>query len=97
MREGRADLAFTGSRAWDEFGAKRLRALDAPLLIDSYRLEERVLTSKRHRSDARGAASPRPRGDRHPAGTDSPAVRRVAPLAAPGDFSGRPSERSSHA
>ena len=46
MQDGRADLAFTGSRAWDEFGAKRLRALDAPLLIDNYRLEERVLSSK---------------------------------------------------
>ena len=45
MRAGRADLAFAGTRAWDEFGAKRLRALDAPLLIDNYRLEERVLTS----------------------------------------------------
>jgi TRAP-type C4-dicarboxylate transport system substrate-binding protein len=45
MRDGRADLAFAASRAWDEFGAKRLRALHAPLLIDSYRLEERVLES----------------------------------------------------
>src|SRR3954471_15762014 len=27
MRHGRADLAFAGSRAWDEFGAKRFRAL----------------------------------------------------------------------
>jgi TRAP-type C4-dicarboxylate transport system substrate-binding protein len=43
MRDGRADLALAASRAWDEFGAKRLRALHAPLLIDSYRLEERVL------------------------------------------------------
>jgi TRAP-type transport system periplasmic protein len=45
MQKGRADLAFAGSRAWDEFGARRLRALGAPFLIDSYRLEERVLTS----------------------------------------------------
>jgi TRAP-type C4-dicarboxylate transport system substrate-binding protein len=46
MQQGRADLAFAGSRAWDEFGAKRLRALSAPLLIDSYRLQERVLQSE---------------------------------------------------
>jgi TRAP-type C4-dicarboxylate transport system substrate-binding protein len=46
MRDGRADLAIAGSRAWDQFGAKRLRALDAPLLIDSYRLEERALESE---------------------------------------------------
>jgi Bacterial extracellular solute-binding protein, family 7 len=46
MRDGRADLAIAGSRAWDEFGASRLRALGAPLLIDSYRLQERVLESE---------------------------------------------------
>ena len=46
MQQGRADLAFAGSRAWDEFGAKRLRALSAPLLIDSYRLQQRVLQSE---------------------------------------------------
>jgi TRAP-type C4-dicarboxylate transport system substrate-binding protein len=45
MRHGRADLAFAGSRAWDEFGVHSLRALGAPLLIDSYRLQERVLMS----------------------------------------------------
>jgi TRAP-type C4-dicarboxylate transport system substrate-binding protein len=45
MRRGKADLSFAGTRAFDEFGALRFRALDAPLLIDSYRLEGRVLTS----------------------------------------------------
>ena len=45
MRHGKADLAFTGTRAFDEFGALRFRALDAPLLIDSYPLEGRVLRS----------------------------------------------------
>ena len=45
VRGGRADLAFAGSRAWDEFGVKSIRALSAPLLIDSYRLQERVLAS----------------------------------------------------
>src|SRR3954447_5774329 len=42
IREGRADLAIAGTRAWDEFGAKRLRALGAPMLIDSYALQRRV-------------------------------------------------------
>ena len=45
VRSGRADLAFAASRAWDEFGVRSLRALHAPLLIDSYELQERVLTS----------------------------------------------------
>ena len=46
MRHGKADLSFAGTRAFDEFGTLRFRALDAPLLIDSYRLEARVLRSQ---------------------------------------------------
>jgi TRAP-type C4-dicarboxylate transport system substrate-binding protein len=46
VRHGRADLAMAASRAWDEFGVRSLRALHAPLLIDSYPLQERVLTSE---------------------------------------------------
>jgi TRAP-type C4-dicarboxylate transport system substrate-binding protein len=45
MMRGRADLAWAGSRAWDEFGVRSLRALHAPLLIDGYALQERILTS----------------------------------------------------
>ena len=45
MLNGRADLAMAPSRAWDEFGVLSLRALQAPLLIDSYALQERVLRS----------------------------------------------------
>jgi TRAP-type C4-dicarboxylate transport system substrate-binding protein len=45
MQDGRADLAFVGSRAWDEFGARRLGALGAPFLVDSYPLQEAVLTN----------------------------------------------------
>jgi TRAP-type C4-dicarboxylate transport system substrate-binding protein len=45
MLDGRADLAMAGSRAWDEFGVRSLRALHAPLLIDSYPVQERVLQS----------------------------------------------------
>src|SRR5215217_1975737 len=41
VRAGRTDLAWAGSRAWDG----SLRALHAPLLIDSYALEQRVLES----------------------------------------------------
>jgi TRAP-type C4-dicarboxylate transport system substrate-binding protein len=39
VERGRADLGWTGSRAW----GGSLRALAAPMLIDSYPLEERVL------------------------------------------------------
>jgi TRAP-type C4-dicarboxylate transport system substrate-binding protein len=45
MQDGGADLAMVGARSWDEFGSLSLRALIAPLLVDSYALEARVLTS----------------------------------------------------
>ena len=39
VRAGRADFAWAGARAW----GGSLRALNAPLLIDSYALQQRVL------------------------------------------------------
>ena len=45
VQDGKADLGWTGSRAWDTVVVMSLRALGAPLLIDSYELEEKVLRS----------------------------------------------------
>jgi len=45
VAKGKADLGIAGSRAWDSVGVDSLRALNAPLLIDSYALQERVLRS----------------------------------------------------
>ena len=45
VRAGKADLGVAGSRAWDSVGVNGFRALGAPLLIDSYALQERVLRS----------------------------------------------------
>jgi TRAP-type C4-dicarboxylate transport system substrate-binding protein len=45
VRAGKADLGVAGSRAWDSVGVTSLRALTAPLLIDSYALQELVLRS----------------------------------------------------
>jgi TRAP-type C4-dicarboxylate transport system substrate-binding protein len=45
VRAGKADLGAVGSRAWDLVGVTSLRALTAPLLIDSYALEARVVSS----------------------------------------------------
>jgi TRAP-type transport system periplasmic protein len=45
VRAGKADLGWAGSRAWDSVGVMSLRALHAPLLIDSYAVQERVLQS----------------------------------------------------
>src|SRR5207244_6948228 len=39
---GKADLSAAASRAWDTVGIPELRALGAPLLIDSYPLQRRV-------------------------------------------------------
>lgn len=45
VQSGRAQLAWVGSRAWDTVGVHSFDALIAPFLIDSYPLEERVLSS----------------------------------------------------
>jgi TRAP-type C4-dicarboxylate transport system substrate-binding protein len=45
VRAGKAELGVVGSRAWDSVGVGSFRALAAPLLIDSYALQERVLRS----------------------------------------------------
>ncbi|HET6832832.1 MAG TPA: TRAP transporter substrate-binding protein DctP [Acidimicrobiales bacterium] len=45
VQDGDADLAFAASRAWDDFGVRSLRALSAPFLVDSYPLQEAVLTN----------------------------------------------------
>jgi TRAP-type transport system periplasmic protein len=45
VRAGKADLGWAGSRAWDSVGVLSLRALHAPLLIDSYPVQERVVRS----------------------------------------------------
>lgn len=43
VQRGRGDLAFAGTRAWEDFGVHRMSALMAPLLVDSYPLQQRIL------------------------------------------------------
>lgn len=45
VRAGKADLGWAGPRAFDSVGVKSFDALNAPLLIDSYPLEAKVLAS----------------------------------------------------
>jgi TRAP-type C4-dicarboxylate transport system substrate-binding protein len=45
VRSGRVDLAWVGSRAFDNVGVRAFDALHAPLLVDSYALEQDVLRS----------------------------------------------------
>ena len=79
---------IVGTRAWDDFGAPGTqRALGAPFLVDSYPLQERVLTSDLVETMLAGAATRRPGGDRDPARARSDARSVMAhALAAPRDF-----------
>lgn len=45
IRAGKAELGVVGSRAWDSVGVNSFQALGAPLLINSYALQDRVLRS----------------------------------------------------
>jgi TRAP-type transport system periplasmic protein len=45
VRTGRIDIAKIAARSWDEVGVKSFEPLVAPMLIDSYALEQRVLSS----------------------------------------------------
>jgi TRAP-type C4-dicarboxylate transport system substrate-binding protein len=85
---GKADLGWAGSRAFDDVGVTSLDALHAPLLIDSFDLQRRVLASP---LAGRMLAGLEPLGVtglgilpgpmRHPAG--------AVPLAGPSDYRGR--------
>lgn len=46
VENGRYDLGWVGSRAWDEVGVTSFRALQAPFLVSSTRLLDRVLRSR---------------------------------------------------
>ena len=45
VEAGRFGLGFVGARAWDEVGVKSFRALQAPFLITSTHLLDRIVTS----------------------------------------------------
>jgi TRAP-type C4-dicarboxylate transport system substrate-binding protein len=45
VRADKAQLAWVGTRVWDLYGVKSFRPLSAPMLIDSYPLEQAVLRS----------------------------------------------------
>ena len=45
VKAGKADLGWAGTRAFDSVGVASFDALHAPLLLDSYELEQRVLKS----------------------------------------------------
>lgn len=81
VRSGRFDLGWVATRAWDEVGVNSFRALQAPFLITSYPLLERVVTSPLARSMLAGVAAHGVVGLglvpgllRHPVGIERPLV-----------------------
>jgi len=42
--KGQFDLGWIGARAWDELGIKSFQALQAPFLVDDYKLLDRIMT-----------------------------------------------------
>jgi TRAP-type C4-dicarboxylate transport system substrate-binding protein len=45
VQAGNADIGIAGARAWSTVGDKSFEALEAPMLISSYALQEKVLSS----------------------------------------------------
>jgi hypothetical protein len=81
VRAGKADLGVVGSRAWDSVGLSSFRALDAPLLIDSYALQDRVVRSPMIGQMLQGAAAARAGRDRRAARAATQAAREGPPAA----------------
>jgi len=46
VKAGKVDMAWVGARVFDRVGVRSFQALLAPLLVDSYELEERVFESE---------------------------------------------------
>jgi TRAP-type C4-dicarboxylate transport system substrate-binding protein len=84
VRDGRFDLGWVGARSWDELGVSSMRALQAPFLITSYPLLDRVLASPLGREMLGGIREAGviglalvPGELRHPLGVKRPLVRLV--------------------
>jgi TRAP-type C4-dicarboxylate transport system substrate-binding protein len=88
VRAGRVRLAWVGARAWDSVGVRSFRAVMAPFLVDSYALEEKVLSGPLADEMLAGV---RPLGLAGVAVLPGP-MRRIAavrkPLVEPADFAG---------
>ena len=96
VKAGKADLGWAGSRAFDSVGVPAFDALHAPLLIDSYALEQKVLESPLVGRDARRAQAARRDRPRHPPGPAAKATRRLAAWSDPRTTAARRSRSRDH-
>ena len=78
VNAGKADLGWAGTRVFDELGDAAFNPLHAPMLIDSYELEEKVLERRARRPDAREPRRARAPGHRRPARPAAPAARQAS-------------------
>jgi TRAP-type C4-dicarboxylate transport system substrate-binding protein len=89
VQRGRADIGWSGTRAWDAVGVPSFDALHMPLLVDGLALEERVLESPLPGSMLRGLS---PLGLVGLSVLPGPIRRPLSvarPMLGPADFAGR--------
>ena len=87
VKHGKADLGWVGARAFPELGVHSFDALLAPLLVDSYALEQRAIEQLGERMLAGAAAA-----GVHPVALLPGPMRRLVarePVRGPGDLAGR--------
>ena len=78
VNAGKADLGWAGTRVFDELGDPAFNPLHAPLLIDSYDLEEKVLSDDVVDTDAREPRRARASGYRRAARPAAQAARQAS-------------------
>ena len=77
VNAGKADLGWAGTRVFDELGVAAFNPLHAPMLIDSYELEEKVLGDGLVDPMLDEPRRPRASGHRRPARPAAPAARQA--------------------
>ncbi|SNT63936.1 TRAP-type C4-dicarboxylate transport system, substrate-binding protein [Asanoa hainanensis] len=87
--DGTVDLAWTGTRVFDTLGVTSLRALTAPLLVDSYPLQQAVVDSDLPGQMLDGLEPAGVTGLAVLAGGLRRPIAVKAPLLGPADWSGR--------
>ena len=89
VADGRGDLGWVGTRVFDELGVTGLRALTAPMLIDSYPLEQAVIGSDLVKPGLRELEPLGVRGLALVPGALRKPLSSAGPVLAPADWAGK--------